>query len=509
VSAAGEPFDPAGSTNGVVFSRRFASRAGVEQSSERSSSMKRFLDQDFLLDSKVAIDLYEKVAKRQPIIDYHCHLPPDQIADDHRFASMTELWLEGDHYKWRAMRASGVPEWAITGDASDWEKFQAWANTVPDTLRNPLFHWTHLELRFPFGVKDKLLGPDTARDIYAQCNRRLSEDEFTTQGLLRQYGVRVVCTTDDPADDLEPHRRHAANVAATTKLLPTWRPDRALAVNDLALWNGWVDRLERAADVSIGDLGTFMDALARRHAFFHDRGCRSSDHGLDHIWAVDYMQREAEAAFAKARARTPLSDDETARLRSALLHDFAVMDHARGWVQQFHLGAMRNNSTRALRALGPDTGYDAIGDSPQAAALVRFLDRLDAGGQLAKTILYNLNPADNEAFASIVGSFQDGSVAGKMQYGGAWWFLDQLDGMERQINALSNLGLLARFVGMLTDSRSFLSYSRHDYFRRLLCNLLGNDVERGLLPHDLGLLGKLVQNVCFGNARDYFDFGPL
>ena len=404
------------------------------------------------------------------------------------------------------MRTNGVPERAITGDASDWEKFQAWANTVPDTLRNPLYHWTHLELKFPFGVKDRRLGPDTAREIYDHCNRRLAEDGFTTQGLLKQYGVAVVCSTDDPVDDLEPHQRHARNPQATTRLFPTWRPDKALGVHDVAAWNVWVDRLEAASSVSIGSLDSLMEALGKRHDFFHETGCRASDHGVDRIFAAEYTAGEAQAIFAKARARRPLTEEEIDKFRSALLYDLAVMDHARGWVQQFHLGASRNNSSRAVRTLGPDTGYDSIGDLPQGATLVRFLDRLDGNGTLAKTILYNLNPADNEVLASVIGSFQDGSAPGKMQFGSAWWFLDQLDGMEKQINALSNLGLLARFVGMLTDSRSFLSYSRHEYFRRLLCAMLGRDVERGLVPHDMGMLGKLVQDVCFRNARDYFQF---
>jgi glucuronate isomerase len=373
-------------------------------------------------------------------------------------------------------------------------------------LRNPLYHWTHLELKFPFGVRDQRLGPDTAREIYDHCNQRLAQDGFTTQGLLKQYGVVVVCSTDDPVDDLEPHRRHAQNPRATTKLFPTWRPDKALGVHDLGAWNAWVDKLEGASNVSIGSFDSFMEALGKRHDFFHETGCRASDHGVDRIFAADYTPGETHAIFGKARARRPLAEDEIDKLRSALLYDFAVMDHARGWVQQFHLGAARNNSSRAVRTLGPDTGYDSIGDLPQGATLIRFLDRLDSAGCLAKTILYNLNPADNEVLASAIGSFQDGSAPGKMQFGSAWWFLDQLDGMEKQINALSNLGLLARFVGMLTDSRSFLSYSRHEYFRRLLCNLIGRDVDRGLLPDDRALLGKLVENVCFRNARDYFQF---
>jgi glucuronate isomerase len=404
------------------------------------------------------------------------------------------------------MRAAGVDERNITGEAADWEKFAAWAGTVPQTLRNPLYHWTHLELAFPFGIKGKRLGPETAREIYDHCNRRLAEPGFTTQGLLQQYDVRVVCSTDDPADDLAPHARHAENRGAFTKLYPTWRPDKALAVHDLPAWNAWLDRLGAAAGVSTDRLAGLRDALARRHEVFHARGCRASDHGLDRVYVAAYTEREVEAIFAKARAGTALGADEIEKLRAALLYDLAVMDHARGWVQQFHLGAMRNLSARAVRRLGPDTGYDSVGDFPQGEALARFLDRLDAEDRLAKTIVYNLNPRDNELFATIVGTFQDGSVPGKMQLGSAWWFLDQLDGMEKQLQALSNMGLLSRFVGMLTDSRSFLSFSRHDYFRRLLCNLLGNDVERGHLPNDRGLLGRLVEDVCYGNARSYFGF---
>ena len=468
--------------------------------------MKHFLDDNFLLQTETAIELFHEFAKSQPIIDYHNHLPPDQVASNHRFRSLTEIWLYGDHYKWRAMRSDGVPERFCTGQTSDWEKFEAWAKTVPHTLRNPLYHWTHMELKFPFGIKDKLLGPATAREIYETCNGLLEQPEFTTQGLLRKFNVLVVCTTDDPVDSLEHHALHARNPKAFTKLYPTWRPDKALAVQDLVAWNGWIDRLEAASGVSIADLGTFMEAMKKRHDFFHASGCRASDHGLENITAVPYTQREVEAVFAKARSKKALNPEEIDKFRSALLHDLAVLDHARGWAQQFHLGALRNNNTRAARTLGPDTGFDSIGDFPQAASLARFLDRLDDKEQLAKTILYNLTPADNDLLATMIGNFQDGSVPGKMQFGSAWWFLDQLDGMEKQLNSLSNMGLLSRFVGMLTDSRSFLSYSRHEYFRRLLCNLLGNDVERGLLPSDKTLLGTLIQDVCFRNARQYFGF---
>ncbi|MFL5308219.1 MAG: glucuronate isomerase [Polyangia bacterium] len=465
-----------------------------------------FLDENFLLDTPTAVDLYHGVAAKQPILDYHCHLSPHQVADDHRFRSITEIWLEGDHYKWRAMRADGVPERLITGDASDWEKFAAWAKTVPHTLRNPLYHWTHLELRFPFGVRGKLLDGDSAREIFDHCNARLGEEGFTTQGLLRQFDVRVVCSTDDPIDDLEPHRRHARKAGRATQLLPTWRPDKALALNDLAGWNAWLDALGAAANMTVGTLDELREALRRRHDVFHEAGCRASDHGLERIYATEYTERDVAASFARARAGKAPSADEVEKLRSALLYDLALLDHRRGWVQQFHLGALRDTSTRGMRALGPNTGYDAIGDFPQAVALARFLDRLDATDQLAKTIVYNLNPVDNEVFATVIGSFQDGSEPGKMQLGSAWWFLDQLDGMRKQLDALSNMGLLSRFVGMLTDSRSFLSFSRHQYFRRLLCSMLGQDVARGLLPNDRVLLATLVEDVCFRNARRYFGF---
>jgi len=466
--------------------------------------MDPFLGDNFLLETKTAERLFHEYAKSQPILDYHCHLSPELVASDHKFATLTEIWLAGDHYKWRAMRTNGVPERFCTGDATDWEKFEAWAATVPFTLRNPLYHWTHLELKFPFGVKDTLLSPLTAREIYAHCNRKLAEDSFSAQGLLKQFGVAVVCTTDDPVDSLAAHRTY--DVKAFTRLLPTWRPDKALGLGELEAWNQWVDKLEAAADLSIAKLDTFREAIKKRHDLFHHAGCRASDHGVERMWAEPYRESEIEDIFAKARAKKPVSPGESDKFRSAMLYELAVLDHSRGWVQQFHIGALRNNNTRALRTLGPDAGFDSIGDWPQAAALGCFLARLDATDQLAKTILFNLNPADNEVFATMIGNFQDGTSAGKIQLGPAWWFLDQKEGMERQLNALSALGLLARFVGMATDSRSFLSYSRHDYFRRLLCNLLGNDVEEGLLPSDLGLLGDMVVDLCYRNACKYFGF---
>ena len=468
--------------------------------------MKPFLDENFLLDSQTAVRLFYDYAVEQPIIDYHCHLPPDQLANNHRFATLTQIWLDGDHYKWRAMRSNGVPERFCTGDASDWEKFEMWAKTVPYTLRNPLYHWTHMELRKPFGVKDTLLNPATARALYDHCNAKLAQDDCTTQGLLRQFQVVVVCTTDDPVDTLEAHQRHARNAGASTQLLPTWRPDRAMAVADVRSWNLWVDKLQAVANVAVDSFEKLLAALRRRHDFFHQVGCRISDHGIEQVWAEPYTANAIDVIFAKARALRALSPVEQDQFRSAMLYELALMDHASGWTQQLHLGAMRNNSTRMLRNLGPDTGFDSIGDYPQALALARFLDRLDASNQLCKTILYNLNPADNEVMATMLGNFQDGSCPGKIQLGSAWWFLDQKDGMERQLGALSALGLLSRFVGMLTDSRSFLSYSRHEYFRRLLCNLLGNDVEKGLLPADLELLGNLVRDICYRNAQAYFGF---
>ncbi|HEV8245038.1 MAG TPA: glucuronate isomerase [Polyangiaceae bacterium] len=460
---------------------------------------------DFLLETELARRLYHEHAARQPIIDYHCHLPPDRIASDHQFASVSQIWLEGDHYKWRAMRADGVPERFCTGDAGDWEKFEAWAATVPHTLRNPLWHWTHLELKNPFGIRDRLLGPETARGIYEQCNTRLAAGDLSTQGLLRHFRVLVVCTTDDPVDTLEHHRSLKSSAAARfTRVYPTWRPDRALGVEQPGPFNAWLERLEAASGRSIASYRDLLDALAARHAVFHEHGCRLSDHGLETTYAEEYGAREVESAFSELRRGKPITPQAALQYKSALLYDLALLDHQRGWTQQFHLGALRNNNTRLLHSLGPDTGFDSMGDFEIARPLSRFLDRLDASNQLARTIVYNLNPADNEVIATMMGNFQDGTVPGKMQYGSAWWFLDQLDGMEKQLNSLSNMGLLSRFVGMLTDSRSFLSYSRHEYFRRLLCNLLGNDVRRGLLPDDAGLLGQMVQDICFENARQYF-----
>jgi glucuronate isomerase len=467
--------------------------------------MRPFVHEDFLLESEVAVDLYHRFARDLPIVDYHCHLPVEQIRSNHGFRSLTEIWLDGDHYKWRAMRTNGVDERLCTGDAGDWEKFEAWAETVPATLRNPLHHWTHMELKAPFGI-ERLLDASSAREIYDACNEKLGQDGFRTQGLLASFRVAVVCTTDDPTDTLDHHVALGRREAPATRVYPAWRPDNALDVERPVAFNAWVDRLEAAADTAIGSLASFMAALEQRHEQFHRHGCRLSDHGVETLEAVDCTDRELSDLFASARGGTALSPGEARRYSGAMLHRFAVMDHTRGWVQQFHIGALRNANSRMLSRLGPNTGFDAIADGEIAGPLARFLDRLDQSDQLARTILFNLNPRDNELIAALIGCFQDGSVPGKMQYGPAWWFLDQRDGMEAQLRALSNLGLLSCFVGMVTDSRSFLSYSRHDYFRRLLCTLLGEDVRRGLVPDDRELLGEMVRALSFENARDYFAF---
>ncbi len=470
--------------------------------------MKSFIHDEFLLESDVASELYHQVAERLPIIDYHCHLSPELMAADHRFRSITEIWLDGDHYKWRAMRANGVPERYCTGDATDWEKFEAWAATMPYAMRSPLYHWAQMELRRPFGI-DALLSPATAREVFDRCNGRLREAGFTALGLLRTFNVAVVCTTDDPVDSLEAHRQLASRPDPDTRVIPTWRPDKAFAVDDVEAYNAWVSRLEQASGIAIGDgFNHFLEAIDGRHAFFHEMGCRASDHGLETVSAEPWTDGDLAASFAQLRTGQRLDAGAAARYKSGLLYRLALLDHARGWVQQFHLGALRNNNSRLRRALGPDTGFDSIGDFEIARPLSRFLDRLDQSNQLAKTILYNLNPRDNAVVATMTGNFQDGSMPGKVQFGPAWWFLDQLDGMAAQMNTLSNMGLLSRFVGMVTDSRSFLSYSRHEYFRRLLCNLLGEDVRRGIVPDDRATLAALVEGVCFVNARDYFGF-PL
>ncbi len=466
-----------------------------------------FLSDDFLLQTDTARRLYHDYARSMPIIDYHCHLPPDQVAADRRFDTITQLWLYGDHYKWRAMRTNGVDERYCTGDASDWEKFAKWAETVPYTMRNPLYHWTHLELKNPFGITD-VLSPATARDVYDRCNEQLPD--FTSRKLLQHFDVRVVCTTDDPLDSLEHHRAIAADPFGV-KILPTFRPDKAMAAEDPAAFRAYVKRVEEVTNREIRSLADYLDALKSRHDYFAELGCRLSDHGLEMIYAEPYTESEIRTIFNQLlpdydNALADLSPVDIAKFKSFMLVQFAEWDHEKGWTQQFHLGALRNNNRRRLREIGPDTGWDSIGDFQQAAALSRFLGGLDDRDKLAKTIFYNLNPADNEVMATMAGNFNDGSVRGKVQFGSGWWFLDQKDGMEKQMNALSNMGLLSAFVGMLTDSRSFVSYSRHEYFRRILCNLFGNDVENGELPNDVDWIGNLVQDICYRNAEQYFGF---
>jgi glucuronate isomerase len=465
-----------------------------------------FIHEHFLLETPIAIELYERFARDLPIIDYHSHLPPADVARDRTFGTMTRLWLEGDHYKWRAMRSNGVNERFCTGDASDWEKFEAWAATVPKTLRNPLYHWTHLELKNPFGLDGVLLNKETAPKVWEHCNACLQKPEFTARGLLRHFKVEVICTTDDPTDTLEHHKAVAADPSFSAIMVPAFRPDKAHRIDDPVFFRGWVERLASSAEMTIVSYMDFLDALRKRHAVFHDLGCRVSDHGLETIAAEQVSAADIAAIFRRAMDGQHIGPDDTRKFGSALLFEFGLMDYERGWTQQYHLGALRNTNPRMFHSLGPDTGFDTIGDFEIARPLARLLGKLDDANALPKTILYNLNPRDNDLMASMLGNFQDGTVPGKMQYGSAWWFLDQKEGIERQLNALSNLGLLSRFVGMLTDSRSFLSFPRHDYFRRVLCNLLGDEMERGLLPNDVSLVGPMVSDICYYNAKSYFGF---
>lgn len=466
--------------------------------------MKKFLDEDFLLETATARRLYHDYAAGLPIIDYHCHLPPDQIAGDINFENITQIWLNGDHYKWRAMRANGVNEALITGATSDWEKFEQWAATVPFTLRNPLYHWTHLELQRYFGIHE-LLSPSTARKIYDECNEKLQSPEYSVRNLIKNRNVEVVCTTDDPLDNLAYHKKIKED-GYGVKVLPAFRPDKAMEANDVHALYTYISKLETQSGKAISDFNDYLAELKKRHDFFGENGCSLSDHGLEHLYAEKYTDEEIKQIFTKIRKEQALTSNESAQFKSAMLYNFSAWDHKKGWVQQYHLGALRNNNTRALSQAGPDTGYDSIGDFSQGRALSKFLNRLEADGKLTKTILYNLNPADNELMATMAGNFNDGKTPGKMQFGSAWWFLDQKDGMIKQLNALSNMGLLSRMVGMLTDSRSFMSFPRHEYFRRILCNLFGNDIENGELPNDMEWNGKIISDICYYNAKNYFDF---
>lgn len=468
--------------------------------------MKQFLDDNFVLQTETAQQLYHEHAKKLPIIDYHCHLDPKLIAENYQFDNLGEIWLAGDHYKWRAMRTNGVDERFCTGkDTTDWEKFEKWAETVPYTMRNPLYHWTHLELKTAFGVT-KLLKPETAKEIFDICTAKLRTPEFSARGMMKHYNVETVCTTDDPVDSLEYHLS-LKKEGFSIKILPTWRPDKAMAVEVPADFRAYVEKLSAVSGVSISKFADLIAALRNRHDFFSNVGCKLSDHGIEEFYAEDYTTAEIENIFNKVYGGKELTKEEIIKFKSAMLVEGAIMDWEKGWTQQFHYGAIRNNNTRLFNELGPDTGFDSIGDFTIAKAMSKFFNRLDTNNQLAKTIIYNLNPRDNDLIATMIGNFQDGSVAGKIQFGSGWWFLDQKTGMEAQMNSLSNLGLLSRFVGMLTDSRSFLSYPRHEYFRRILCNLIGNDVEEGLLPaSELPFLGQLVENVSYYNAKNFFKF---
>jgi glucuronate isomerase len=466
--------------------------------------MKNFLDKDFLLRTETSKLLYYGYAEKMPVIDYHNHLPPKEIADDIHFTNLTHAWLHGDHYKWRAMRTNGVDEKFITGNASDWKKFEQWAATVPYTLRNPLYHWTHLELQRYFDI-EMILNKESAKKIYDECNALLATKDFSVRNLLLKMNVEVVCTTDDPVDDLQYHKQ-LRKEDFSIKVLPAFRPDKAMNVADANAFNNYISKLESISNIEINDFKTYVDALKKRHDYFAENGCCISDHGLEKIYADDFTMMEIKSIFLSIRAGKQLTIEEQNKFQSAMLLIFAEWDHEKNWVQQFHLGALRNNNKRMLAQLGADTGWDSIGDFKQAESLTKFLNELDEKNKLTKTIIYNLNPADNEVMATMIGNYNDGSIAGKIQWGSAWWFLDQKDGMTKQINALSNMGLLSRFVGMLTDSRSFLSFPRHEYFRRILCNIFGEEIEQGELPNDIKWAGKIIEDICYNNAKNYFGF---
>ena len=467
-------------------------------------SKNTFLTDDFLLYNETAIKLYNQYAKNQPIIDYHCHLSPKDIAADRQFENLTQIWIEGDHYKWRAMRANGVDEKYITGNATDFEKFQKWAETVPKTLRNPLYHWTHLELKNYFGI-EKLLNPDTAEEIYFEASALLQKPEFSVKNLLRKMNVQMVGTTDDPTDDLQYHQE-IQNQAFEIMVLPSFRPDKAVNIENNLVFNNWISDLENLAGTKIKSYQELLIALKSRHDYFHELGCRISDHGLDTFYGEAYSQKEVNVIFEKAIQKGDLTTNEIQKYKSAILFDLAVMDFEKGWTQQFHVGAIRNNNSKMMKSIGPDTGFDSIGDMNHAESMSKFFDKLNYNNTLTKTIVYNLNPKDNEVFAAMAANFNEAPIKGKVQYGAAWWFLDQKDGIEKQLNVLSNFGLLPNFIGMLTDSRSFLSFPRHDYFRRILCNIMGEEVEKNQLPNDLPFIGNTILDICYKNSLNFFNF---
>jgi glucuronate isomerase len=461
-----------------------------------------FINDDFLLTNQTAKRLYHEHAEKMPLYDFHCHLPAEKIAADHQYENITQMWIAPDHYKWRAMRAGGIQEEFITGDAGDYQKFEKWAQTVPFTVRNPLYHWTHLELKNYFGVK-KLLSPDTAEEIYHTCNGMISTPDFSVRNILRKMNVKLLCTTNDPLDSLQHHKKIQQD-GFEVGIYPTFRTDKTFAVDNPADANAWLDQLENVTTAAIDTYPSYIEALRKRHDYFHQNGCRLSDTSLITPYAEDYTDSQVKDIFLKLRAGNNLDASESLKFKSAVIKEMAVADYDAGWVMQLHIGALRDSNTRLLCSIGPDAGCDSIADLPIAIPLAKFLDTLDAGSKLPKTIVYNLNPKDSETILTALGSFQDASIPGKMQYGAAWWFLDQKDGIEKQINALSNIGLLSRFIGMLTDSRSFLSFPRHEYFRRILCNIIGCDLEAGLIPHAPDLLGKIVEDICFNNAKNYF-----
>ena len=460
------------------------------------------MDENFLLKSKTAQHLFHEYAKKMPIFDFHCHLSPSEIAEDICLDNLSHAWLSGDHYKWRAMRINGVEEKYCSGNASDCEKFEKWAETIPMTIRNPLYHWTHLELQRYFNITE-ILSKKTCKKIYENCTSLLKTKEYSIRNLLLKMNVKVVCTTDDPLDSLEHHEKIKKD-GFKVKVLPTFRPDKAMAVNNTKDYGKYIKKLSEISGIEIKNFSSLIEAIDSRHKFFHIKGCRVADHGVKYLHSDDYIKFDIDKILTRVLSGKNLSTKEISKFKSAFLYEIGLLNHKRNWVQQFHIGAMRNNNTRLFKELGSDTGFDSIGDYSQGITTSRFLDRLDRTDQLAKTIIYNINPQDNELISSMIGNFQDGSIPGKLQFGPAWWFLDQKEGIINQLNALSNMGLLSKFIGMTTDSRSFLSYPRHEYFRRILCNLIGNDVENGEIPADLDFLGEIVENICYNNAAEYF-----
>jgi len=468
--------------------------------------MPSFLTENFLLQNKTSVRLYHEYAKDMPILDYHCHLSPEDVSSNRKFENLTDIWLKGDHYKWRALRTLGVDEEYITGSASDYDKFLAWAKCVPQTIGNPLYHWTHLELQRPFGISNLVLNEKTAEEVWNRANEKLATKEFSARGIMEQMNVKGLCTTDDPIDDLSHHKKVAGEKDLSFKMYPTFRPDKAWAVEDPAVYSEYLKKLGSAADMSIESYGDLLKALEKRHTAFHEVGCRLSDHGITLPEYADFTKGEVETIFKTLLSGKKVTVRETSQFRTSLFQFFGRLNHNRNWTMQIHMGAIRNNSSRMFGKLGPDAGFDSITDGPIALPLSRLLNSLDKTGELPKTILYVLNPSDNDTIATMIGNFQDGSSAGKIQFGSGWWFNDQKTGMEKQMESLANMGILSLFVGMLTESRSFLSYTRHDYFRRILCNIMGTWVTNGEAPEDYDLLGEMVQNISYNNGLNYFNF---